>query len=119
MRKVLLLSGAFLALALSSASATMLEWSYTGGPGISGSGTMDATYVSGVGYSLNSISGTANGETIFGLDSYDGPNNFVYPPSPPNVGVNTLGFSFSVGDGSTSYNLYEDDGLYTPGPPYG
>jgi hypothetical protein len=118
MRNVLLLSGAILALQLSGASATTLEWSYSG-PGVSGAGTMDATYVSGVGYSLDSISGTANGQTILALDSYDAPDNFVFPPSPPNVGVDSLGFSFSVGDGSTSYNLYEDDGLYTPGPPYG
>jgi hypothetical protein len=57
--------------------------------------------------------------TIFGLSAYDGPDNIVFPPSPPNVGVDSLGFSFSVGDGSTSYNLYEDDGLFLPGPPYG
>jgi hypothetical protein len=107
---------------VSGASATVLDWSYTG-TGISGSGTMDATLITSGpfagGYSIDSISGTANGQTIFGLSEYDFPDNIVYPPSPPNVGVDADGFSFSVGDGSSSYNLYEDDGLYTPGPPYG
>jgi hypothetical protein len=105
----------------SSASATLLEWSYTG-TGISGSGTMDATLITSGpaagGYDIDSISGTANGLTILGLDLYDLPDNIVFPPSPPFVGVDTLGFSFSV-TGGLSYNLYEDDGNYTPGPPYG
>jgi hypothetical protein len=103
-------------LLVSSANATVLIWSYTG-TGISGGGTMDATPIVG-GYAIDSISGTANGQTIFGLSDYDLPDNIVYPPSPPNVGVDSLGFSFSVGTGSTAYNLYEDDGLYAPDSPY-
>jgi hypothetical protein len=101
---------------VSGASATVLDWSYTG-TGISGSGTMDATCTSS-GCAIDSISGTANGLKILGLDLYDFPDNIVYPPSPPNIGVDSTGFSFEV-TGGLSYNLYEDDGLYTPGPPYG
>jgi len=70
------------------------------------------------GYLIDSISGTADGQAITGLSLYDGPNNAVYPPSPTNIGVDTLGFSFTLADG-TAFNLYEDDGNYTPGPPYG
>ena len=110
------LAASAVSLFASGANATLLVWSYTG-TGISGSGTMDATCtVSGC--AIDSISGTANGLTILGLDLYDGPDNLVYPPSPPNVGVDSFGFSFEV-TGGLSYNLYEDDGLYTPGPPYG
>ena len=97
----------------SSANATLLVWSYTG-TGISGSGTMDATCVGDV-CTINSISGTANGMTIVGLDTYDGPDNLVFPPAPPLFGVDSLGFSFSVG-AAGSYNLYED--LYDSSSPY-
>jgi len=101
------------------ANADILDWSYTG-PGINnGSGTMNATFDSvNNDYIINTISGTANGQTISGLSTYDFPDNIVFPPAPPNIGVDSTGFSFTVADG-TAYNLYEDDGLYTPGPPYG
>lgn len=105
------------------ASAALLNWSYTG-PGINnGSGTMDATFnVLLDRYDINSISGTANGQTIFGLSDYQGASifgNYVFPPSPPNRGVDTNGFSFRVGPtGATSYNLYQDDGIFTPGEDY-
>jgi len=106
------------ALQISSANATLVDWSYTG-PGINnGSGTMDVTFDSiAGGYDINSITGTAEGQTITGLSTYDSPSNVVYPPSPPNIGVDTLGFSFTVADG-TAFNVYEDDGNYTPGTPF-
>ena len=63
--------------------------------------------------------GSPTGKRSFGLSTYDGADNVVFPPSPPNIGTNRDGFSFRIGDGSTAYNLYEDDGGYTPGPPYG
>jgi len=115
--KLLWAGGALLALQASSASAATFDWSYAG-PGVSGSGTFTANFVGADTYGLTAITGTANGQTILGLDSYDGPDNVVFSPSPPDVAVDTLGFSFSVG-AAGSYNLFEDDGLYTPGPPYG
>ncbi|HWY60290.1 MAG TPA: hypothetical protein VNW15_00165 [Rhizomicrobium sp.] len=99
-----------------SASADVFDWSYSGGAGVSGSGTFTASFVSGVTYQLTGITGTANGQTITGLSSYDGPDQLIFPTSP--VVIDTLGFAFSVAGGN-SYNLYEDFGNYTPGPPYG
>ncbi len=107
------------ALQISGASAALLDWSYTG-PGINnGSGTMEATLDTNPSdpqygyYNVTSIAGTAEGQTITGLSSYDDPSNVLYPPSPPNIGVDTLGISFTVADG-TAFNLYEDDGNYDP-----
>jgi hypothetical protein len=112
------------ALQISSASATLLDWSYTGAGINNGSGTMEGTLDTNPSdpqfgaYNITSISGTAEGQTITGLSLYDAPSNVVYPPSPPNVGVDTLGVSFTVADG-TAFQIYEDFGNYTPGPPYG
>lgn len=93
-------------------------WSYSGS-GVSGSGTLDASYPgSGVTYTLTSISGTANGLNIVGPSSYDSPDQLLFSPSPPNIALDTLGISFSV-VGGQSFNIYEDDGLYSPGAPYG
>ena len=39
--------------------------------------------------------------------------------APPDIALDSLWVSFSVGSGATSFNIYEDDGIYTPGPPYG
>ena len=63
--------------------------------------------------SITGVSGTANGQTITGLDSFDDPDNLVFPPAPPNVGNDRNGISFDAG--GIQYNLYEDDGGYTPG----
>jgi hypothetical protein len=117
--RVLWLAGAIVAGTLAQvapSNAVIFDWSYTGGPGVSGGGTFDATFLGGVTYQLNSISGTANGSNIVGLSNYDGPNQLVYYPAVAQV--DTLGFSFSIGDGSTSYNIYEDFGLFDPSSPF-
>ena len=115
----LLVAGVGLAasLAVQPAQAVTFLWSYSGGA-FSGGGTLEATYDGGVTYTITSISGLANGATISGLTDYDSPDQMIFYPNPPNVVVDTVGFSFGVGDGSTSYNIYEDGGNYTPGDYY-
>ena len=110
--KLLAVAAAVVALQASSASATVLDWSYTGPSGNNGSGTFDATLQLDGSYSLDGINGTANGAAITGLDSLYGPDNLVFPPSPPNIGVDRLGISFDAG--GVQYALYEDDGGYAP-----
>ncbi len=111
-------AAAAFALQASAAGATTLIWSYTGPGPNSGSGTIEGTLLTSGpyagGYSVDSISGTANGQTITGVDTFDLPDNVVYPPSPPNVGVDTNGFSFDAG--GVQYNLYEDFGNFDTPP---
>ena len=95
--------------------ATTFNWSISG-PGFTGGGTMEVTLLSGVTYSLDSISGNVNGDPILGLSAYDGPDQRIYYPA--TAVIDTLGFSFSIGDGSTSYNIYEDFGNYDPNSYY-
>lgn len=121
MRKLVIAAVTLTVLQVPGANATTFDWKYVGPtPFIYGSGTLQATY-SGVGdaYDVTAISGVANGQTVLGLSDYDGPDQVVFSPSPPDVALDTLGISFSVGSGTTSFNIYEDDGLYTPGAPYG
>jgi hypothetical protein len=99
--------------------ADTLIWSYAGPGDNNGSGTMEATYNSTLDrWDIVSITGTANLQTIFLLSNYGGVGNYVFPPAPPNVGVDTNGFAFSVGDGTLSYALYEDAGLFNSDSPY-
>ena len=121
MRKLLMATVAFFALQVPGANATTFDWKYVGPTAfIFGSGTLQATYTGiGDGYDVTAISGKANGQTILGLSDYNFPDQMVYSPSPPDIALDSLGLSFSVGSGSESFQLYEDDGLYTPGPPYG
>ena len=102
--------------AIAPAQAVTFDWTYSGG-GLSGGGTLEATFDGGVTYTITSISGLANGLTISGLTVYDGPDQLIFYPQPANVVVDALGFSFGVGDGSNSYNIYEDAN-YTPGSYY-
>lgn len=100
-----------------AAQAVTFDWSYTGvDAGVSGGGTMQATYEGSDTYLITSISGTANGQTISGLSGYGGADQTVFYPNPPNVVVDTNGFGFKVGNGSTAYNIYEDFGNFPTGP---
>lgn len=103
----------------SPANAVVFDWSFSG-QGVSGGGTITATQdsVDLVVFHLTGITGFVNGTPISGLTSYDSPDQLVFYPNPPNVVVDVLGFAFGVGDGSTSYNIYEDFGNYEPGTYY-
>jgi PEP-CTERM motif len=102
-----------LAMALSAppAQAVTFLWNYSGG-GLSGGGTLEATDEGGGAYLITSISGLANGVTISGLTEYNFPDQIIFYPDPPNVVVDPLGFSFGIGDGSNSYNIYGNNGFY-------
>ena len=91
------------------------DFSYSDGGSNVGSGTITAYFNTGVTYVATDASGTANGQTIVSLSGYDSPDDLVfYPAARP---VDSVGISFAVGDGSTSYQIYEDDGIYSPGSP--
>ena len=112
-----LLAAATAGCALSApVNAATFDWSFSSAS-ISGGGTMTATQstVSSNTFTLTGITGTVNGELISGLTNYDLPDQLVYYPQPANVVVDVLGFSFGVGDGSNSYNIYEDFGNFPPG----
>jgi hypothetical protein len=96
----------------SSGYAEVYDWQYAG-PGVSGSGVL-TTDTSGFAQ-VTSISGTANGRSIVGLSGYDEPDNILFPAFPSlNPIVSSLGISFSVGDGSQSFNI-ESIGFVTCG----
>jgi hypothetical protein len=86
-----------------SGYAEVYDWQYAG-PGVFGSGVLTAE-TSGLAQ-VTSISGTANGQSIAGLSAYDESDNILFPAYPslsPIVSPN--GISFSVGDGSMSFNI--------------
>jgi hypothetical protein len=117
MRKLFLglATAAVVALQVSAANAALYNWSFSGN-GNSGGGTMtaDQDLVDPATFHLTSITGNINGNTISGLDTFDGPDQKIFPTSPELV--DTLGFSF----GSTigPFNIYEDDGLFDEGSVY-
>ena len=117
MRKFALLmaSASLIAFQAPGANATPFDWSYTDGGSNVGNGTLNADLVSGVEYSVVSISGTANGQNILGPFFFDGSDQLVF--SPAARVVDSLGVGFQVADG-TLLNFYEDDGLYSPGNPF-
>ena len=86
-----------------SGYAGVYDWQYAG-PGVSGSGVL-TTDTSGF-LQVTSISGTANGQSIVGLSAYDEPDNTLFPAYPSlNPIVSPNGISFSIGDGSMSFNI--------------
>jgi PEP-CTERM motif len=100
--------------AVSPASAATFDWSLSG-PDIVGSGTLTTLEDQGPVFDVTGISGTVNGATILGLSNYFYPEQVVFSPQPENPVVDASGLSFSVGDGSISYMVYEDNGIYAPG----
>jgi len=112
-------ASALITFQISDANATTyFDWSFSGGSS-SGSGTLQATYDGGDFYSVTSISGTANGQTILGLSNYNAPDQLIfYNVSSPVIGLDSYGVSFSVGSGAQSFSIYEDNGLIGSSSPY-
>jgi hypothetical protein len=112
-----LIAGAVLVATGFSANAASFDfdWSFSGS-GISGGGTLSADQdsVNLNTFTITSISGTVNGDTISGPTDFYFPDMLIFYPNPPNVVVDANGFAFGVGDGSNSYNIYENVG-YDPG----
>jgi hypothetical protein len=63
------------------AETANFNWSYTDGGANTGSGTFGADFLGLGSYLVTSISGTANGLTITGLDPYGVAGQFLYYPA--------------------------------------
>ncbi len=124
MRKVLIATIAMFAMQGAAANATTFDWSISGA--FTGSGTLDATNAMAVNpdqFYLESITGTLTDasndkytiNTSLSPNSYDAPDNLIYyppnlaPPTPPYFFLDFAGIAFSVGDGSLSFNVYENN----------
>jgi hypothetical protein len=119
MRKcALLLLAALISLHTPPAEAATVNfnWSYTDGGANTGSGTFGADFLGGVSYLITSITGTANGLTITGLDPYGVAGQYLYYPSI--FYTDTNGIGFSVSGGTLAFNIYEDAGNWAPNSPY-
>jgi hypothetical protein len=116
-RRIGLIAGAMLAATGFSANAASFDfdWSFSAS-GISGGGTLTADQdpVNLNTFTITSISGAVNGDTISGPTDFYFPDQLIFYPNPPNVVVDTNGFAFGIGDGSNSYNIYENVG-FDPG----
>ena len=88
------------------ADSVTFDFSFTG-PGITASGTLTATLVSGSEYMVTSISGMQNGAAIALLapSTYGGNDNEIFSTKPF---VNTAGVGFTLSGGTTDYNIYFD-----------
>lgn len=91
------------AASLTPAQASLFSWSFTDINNQGGSGMLDATLVSGLKYHINSISGTAYGQTITGLSTYDTARNFLFYPAANRI--DTDGFAFLTSP-TVAYNIY-------------
>jgi hypothetical protein len=95
-------------------ASTTFDWSYSG-TGVSGSGTLVATFDSGNQYTVTSIMGTADGLTITGLlppDGYASNDNLLfYPVTSPALQLDGRGVSFELSD-TSDINLFRGSGSY-------
>jgi hypothetical protein len=95
------------------AGAVTFDWSYSG-PGVSGVGTFDASDIGSGAFQINTISGTANGFAITGLNDYAFPDQTIYTSIPQ---VDFFGIAFTVNNG-TAYSIdytTATTGFYTCG----
>ena len=86
------------------ADSVTFDFSFSGS-GISASGTLTATLVSGTEYLVTSISGMENGAsmTLLAPLTYAGNNNIVFSSSPF---LSFGGLGFVLSNGSADYNAY-------------
>lgn len=87
--------------------ATTFDFSYSTA-GLSGSGSLTATLISGNDYVATSITGMQNGMamTLLAPNTYGGNDNNVFSSGPS---LDLSGIAFSVG--SIDYNIYYDSSL--------
>lgn len=96
------------------AGAVTFDWSYSGGPGVSGIGTLNATDNGSGGFTVNAIFGAANGFAITGLNNYAFPDQTISTTFPQ---VDFDGLAFTVSNG-TAYEInftFAATGSYTCG----
>ncbi len=125
MRKLLIATIAMFAMQGAAANATTFDWSISGA--FTGSGTLDASNFGPDQFILESITGTLTDASadVYTINPtpnfYDGPDNVIYypqnlaPPSPPYFFLDLDGISFSVGNGTLSFNVYENNNPKVPG----
>jgi hypothetical protein len=106
---------AILAFTSLAAHADTFDWTLTGPPtadggfSLIGTGTLTATApTSGDAWHITAITGTAGGDSITGLISYEYSDNLLFPTS---TLLDDNGLSFSLSDG-TDVNVYS---FYDPG----
>jgi hypothetical protein len=80
MKRLSLVLGALALAAIPSTSALADTFSFTLSDGLTGSGTLNATYDGGGKYTVNSASGTIDGQSIslIGVNGFEGNDNDVY-----------------------------------------
>ncbi len=88
------------------ANSVTFDFSFTGS-GITASGTLTATQVSGSEFMVTSISGMQNGAsmTLLAPGTYGSNDNEIFSTKPF---LNTAGVGFSLSGGTTDYNIYFD-----------
>lgn len=86
------------------ASSVTFDFSFSG-TGISGSGSLTATLVSGNQYLVTAINGMQNGAamTLLAPGGFGGNDNSIFSTQPF---VDGSGIAFSLAGGSTDYNIY-------------
>lgn len=91
------------------ANSVTFDFSFSG-TGISGSGSLTATLVSGNQYLVTSISGMQNGfaMTLLAPGAFGGNDNMISSVKPF---VDGFGLAFSLSNGTTEYNIYYDPNL--------
>jgi len=102
------------ALGATAAQAELFHLQFTDGSTITGDLFLQADFQSGVTYQVTSITGTVNGNPVSGPTGFAAASNVVFWPVPPSVIVDASGIGFT--DGTTSYNFYEDFGIYNGDP---
>jgi hypothetical protein len=88
------------------ASSVTFDFSFTG-TGITASGTLTATLVSGSEYLVTSISGMQNGAsmTLLAPGTFGGNDNEIFSTKPF---VDESGVGFTLSGGTINYNVYYD-----------
>jgi hypothetical protein len=88
------------------ANSVTFDFSFTG-TGITASGTLTATLVSGSEYLVTSISGMQNGAamTLLAPGTFGGNDNEIFSTKPF---VDESGVGFTLSGGTTDYNVYFD-----------
>ena len=91
------------------ANSVTFDFSFSG-TGITGTGSLTATLVSGNQYLVTAISGMQNGfaMTLLAPGSYASNDNILFSTKP---NVDEFGLAFTLSNGATDYNIYFDPAL--------
>jgi hypothetical protein len=88
------------------AKALTFAWSFDG-TFFDASGTLEATFLSGITYQVTSITGTDNfGDTISGPNSALAANNLLYYPASPPAQIDAAGIGFILTGPNASFDKF-------------